>query len=170
MPSRTALVLLAPAATTALHDLRVRYFRNLERRMPAHVTMLFPFRSIINASAEAEIAGVCAALRPFDATFGDVGRFRTDVVWLRPDPAGEFELASDAVLAAFPDCDPYGGAHSGRTLHLTVASRLRGHESEHLVDEVADTLPIADRIDELTLMVEDGGGWRVERAWPLGAG
>lgn len=168
MALRTALVLLAPAATTALHDLRVRYFRNLERRMPAHVTMLFPYRSTIDAATEAEITGVCAALRPFDATFGEVGRFRTDVVWLHPEPAGDFEQASDAVLAAFPDCDPYGGAHSGRTLHLTVASRLRGHESENLAGELGATLPITDRIDELTLMVEHGGGWRVERSWPLG--
>ena len=168
MAPRTALVLLAPTATTALHDLRTRYFRNLERRMPAHVTMLFPFRPDVNESTESAIGDVCSSLRPFDAEFRVVGRFRTDVVWLQPEPADEFERASDAVLAAFPDCNPYGGEHAGRTLHLTVASRLRGHESELLAAEVADVLPITDRIDELTLMVETGNGWRVEHAWPLG--
>lgn len=168
MAPRTALVLVSPIAATALHDLRVRYFRNLERRMPTHVTMLFPFRPAGDAATEASIADICSALPPFDATFGEVGRFRTDVVWLRPEPTSAFERASDAVLAAFADCNPYGGAHAGRTLHLTVASRLRGHESDRLVEEVGGVLPIIDRIDELTLMVESGNGWRTERSWPLG--
>src|SRR6266508_3538539 len=169
MAPRTALVLLAPNADDALHELRVRYFRNLERRMPAHVTMLFPFRSSVDDATLNEITDVCAGLRPFDAMFSVVGRFRHAVVWLRPEPASGFERMSDAVLAAFPDCNPYGGAHSGRTLHLTVASRLRGTESARLADEVGAMLPIADHIDELTLMVEHGGGWRVERSWRFGA-
>ena len=170
MARRTALVLLCPRAHEALADLRARYFRNLERRMPAHVTMLFPFRSPVDDPTLALVAEVCRSLRPFDATFSDVGRFRRDVVWLHPEPADEFERASDAVLAAFPDCDPYSGTHSGRTLHLTVASRLRGREADDLLREAADVVPLTELIGDMTLMIETGDGWAVERSWPLGPG
>jgi len=164
---RTALVLLAPAAAEALHDLRVRYFRNLPRRMPAHVTMLFPFRSAVDDRTMTAVAEVCSGLQAFDAVFREAGHFREDVVWLHPEPASEFERASDAVLAAFPDCAPYGGAHASQTLHLTVASRLRGKKARRLLDEVDAVLPITDRIDRLTLMTETGSGWTETHSWPL---
>ena len=138
MVRRTVLVLLAPRVDVALHDLRERYFRNLDRRMPAHVTMLFPFRPDVDDQTLAAIDALGSGLRAFDAKFRVAGQFRDDVVWLRPEPADEFERASDAVLAAFPDCAPYGGAHAGRALHLTVASRLRGNEADLLRDDLGD--------------------------------
>jgi 2'-5' RNA ligase len=160
-------VLLAPRVDVALRDLRVRYFRNLSRRMPAHVTLLFPFRSPVDPETLATVGEVCARVMAFDATFREPGRFRSDVVWLRPEPDGEFERASDTVLEAFGDCAPYGGAHASRTLHLTVASRLRGGEADRLVDEIGDVLPLTDRIDRLSLMAETGSGWREAHSWPL---
>jgi hypothetical protein len=165
--SRTALVLLAPRVDRALHDVRVRYFRNLARRMPAHVTMLFPFRSPVDAQTLATVGAMSAGLRAFDATFRESGRFRNDVVWLRPEPGDHFERVSDAVLTAFPDLAPYDGAHEGHTLHLTVASRLRGHEADQLLDDIGDVLPLTDRIERLSLMVETGAGWRETHSWPL---
>ena len=168
MAARTALVLLAPNAHAVLHDLRLRYFRNLERRMPAHVTMLFPFCSPVDELAIEAISGIGAAARPFDASFADVGRFGDGVVWLRPQPAADFDQLDDLVLASFPDCLPSARSQIGRTLHLTVASRLRGAEADRLVDEVRALLPIAERIDRITLMVEHDGGWGIERSWPLG--
>jgi 2'-5' RNA ligase len=137
--------------------------------MPAHVTMLFPFRSPVDAQTVSTVGAVSAGLRAFDATFREPGRFRNDVVWLRPEPDDDFERASDAVLAAFPDLAPYGGAHVGRTLHLTVASRLQGHEADQLVDDIGDVLPLTDRIERLSLMTETGSGWQEVQSWPLPA-
>ena len=165
---RTALVLLAPRVDRALHDLRVRYFRNLQRRMPSHVTMLFPFRSPVDEPTLSTIGAIAANLRPFDATFRQAGRFRSDVVWLRPEPVDAFAAASDDVLAAFPDCAPYGGEHARPTLHLTVASRLRGREADRLLREVTTVLPLADRVDRLSLMSETGTGWAEIESWRLG--
>jgi 2'-5' RNA ligase len=160
-------VLLAPRVDEALRDLRVRYFRNLARRMPAHVTLLFPFRSPIDDLTLATVGTVCAGLRAFAATFRESGRFRSDVVWLRPEPDDDFEHASDAVLSTFADCAPYGDAYAGRTLHLTVASRLRGREADQLLDEIGDVLPLTDRIDRVSLMAETGSGWRETHSWRL---
>ena len=162
-------MLLAPRVNDVLRGLRERYFRNLDRRMPTHVTMLFPFRSPVDDATLDQVGDVAAGLPPIDASFRVPDRFRSDVVWLHPEPGAQFEAASDAVLAAFPDCAPYGGAHPGQTLHLTVASRLRRGEADRLLDELATVLPISDRIDRLSLMTETGTGWAETRAWPLAA-
>lgn len=160
-------MLLTPRAGAALRDLRIRYFRNLERRMPAHVTMLFPFRSTADEPTIDAIGGIVAAAQPFDATFLDVGRFRDDVVWLRPEPQHLLDRLADLVISTFPDCSPYGGAYATRAMHLTVASRLRGTEADRLVEEAQSLLPITEPIDQLTLMVERDGVWHVARSWPL---
>ena len=87
---RSALVLLAPRVHDALYDLRARHLRNLGRKMPSHVTVLFPFRNPSTTAAVAEIERICAATAPFNATFAEVRRFGTSVVWLRPEPASAF--------------------------------------------------------------------------------
>jgi 2'-5' RNA ligase len=165
---RTALVLLAPAVHAALYELRARHLRNLDRKMASHVTVLFPFRTTVGADAVAAIERICAATEPFEASFAEVGRFGKSVVWLRPEPAAAFDAITAAVLAAFPDCAPYGGRHTAGTPHLSVGSRLTRDVSDALVAEVVPLLPLGDRIDALSLMVETGGGWRHEQSWPLG--
>jgi 2'-5' RNA ligase superfamily len=165
---RSALVLLAPAVHRALFDLRARHLRNLGRKMPSHVTVLFPFRNPVDDDAVAEIEFICAATAPFTATFNEVRRFGSSVVWLQPEPAAAFEAVTARVLDAFPDCAPYGGKHRQQTPHLSVGSRLPRSIANSLAAEVAPLLPLRDRIDVLSLMFETGDGWRHERSWPFG--
>ena len=160
-------MLLAPRVHAALYDLRARHLRNLGRKMPSHVTVLFPFRNPVDADAVAEIERICAAAVPFAATFGEVRRFGSSVVWLQPEPAGAFTELTTAVLAAFPDCAPYAGKHRKQTPHLSVGSRLTRDVADALADEVVPLLPLSDRIDALSLMFETGDGWRHDRSWPF---
>ena len=60
---RSALVLLAPKVHDALYDLRARHLRNLGRKMPSHVTVLFPFRNPVDEVAVAEIERICCGDR-----------------------------------------------------------------------------------------------------------
>jgi 2'-5' RNA ligase superfamily len=165
--ARSALVLLAPRVHDALYDLRARYLRNLGRKMPSHVTVLFPFRNPVDADAVAEIERICAATALFDATFGEVRRFGTSVVWLQPEPATRFNELTSLVTTAFPDCAPYAGKHRANTPHLSVGSRLAREVADALAAEVVPLLPLRDRIDALSLMFETGDGWRHDRSWPL---
>lgn len=167
---RSALVLLAPAVDESLRPLRRRHLGDLQRRMPAHVTALFPFGDGADPSTVAAIERVCAMAMPFDATFARVGRFGTTVVWLRPEPDAAIRAIIDAVLAAFPDRRPYSGQHDCLTPHLSVGSRLAHGVADTLAAEVVELLPLHDRIDAMSLMVETAGGWRHERSWPLGDG
>jgi 2'-5' RNA ligase superfamily len=167
LAARSALVLLAPRAHDALYDLRSRHLRNLGRKMPSHVTALFPFRNPVDADAVAEIGRICAATAPFDATFGEVRRFGTSVVWLQPEPRKRFDELTSLVTTAFPDCAPYAGKHRAYTPHLSVGSRLTREVADALAAEVVPLLPLRDRIDALSLMFETGDGWRHVRSWPL---
>jgi hypothetical protein len=167
---RTALVLLALRVHEALYDLRARHLRNLGRKMPSHVTVLFPFRNPVDDEAVAAIERICRATDPIEASFTEVGRFRTSVVWLRPEPEVEFRAVIDAVAAVFPDCVPYGGKHRTQTPHLSVGSRLTRDVADALAAEVLPLLPLTDRIDALSLMSETGDGWRHDRSWPLTGG
>jgi hypothetical protein len=164
---RSALVVLAPRVHDALYELRARHLRNLGRKMPSHVTVLFPFRSPVDDGAIAELERICAVIAPFDATFGEVRRFGTSVVWLHPEPATRFNELTALVTTAFPDCSPYAGKHRANTPHLSVGSRLTREVADALAVEVVPLLPLTERIDALSLMVETGDGWRHDRSWPL---
>lgn len=168
MAHRSALVLLAPAVHGALWDLRSRHLRHLGRKMPSHVTVLFPFHNPLEAGDLHRLDDVASRLTPFDATFADVGRFGSSVVWLRPEPADAFEKVIDTVRAEFTDCLPYGGKHRTQTPHLSVGSRLRQDVADALAREVRPLLPLRDRIDTLSLMFETGDGWRHDRSFAFG--
>jgi hypothetical protein len=135
--------------------------------MPSHVTVLFPFRNPVDDEAVVEIERICTATAPFTATFGEVRRFGSSVVWLQPEPAEAFHDLTATVLGAFPDCAPYGGKHRRQTPHLSVGSRLTRQVADALATEVAQLLPLTDRIDALSLMFETGDGWRHDRSWRL---
>jgi 2'-5' RNA ligase len=167
MAYRSALVLLAPRVHAALYELRARHLRNLGRKMPSHVTVLFPFRNPVDAGAVAEIERICAAVAPFAARFGEVRRFGSSVVWLQPEPSEAFTELTAQVLEAFPDCAPYAGKHRQQTPHLSVGSRLTRDVADALAAEVVALLPLTDHIDALSLMFETGDGWRHDRSWPF---
>ena len=121
---RSALVLLAPTSTPSLYDLRARHLRNLGRKMPSHVTVLFPFRSPVDADAVAEIERICA---DDDAVHRHVRRGAPVRQQRRVAAAGAdggLREVTAMVLDAFPDCAPYGGKHRQQTPHLSVGSRL----------------------------------------------
>ena len=88
-------------------------------------------------------------------------------MWLRPEPAPQFNALISSVTAAFPDCAPYAGKHRANTPHLSVGSRLTREVADALAAEVVPLLPLGDRIDALSLMFETGDGWRHDRSWPL---
>jgi 2'-5' RNA ligase len=160
-------VLLAPRVHDSLYDLRARHLRNLGRKMPSHVTVLFPFRNPVDDAAVATIERICAATAPFTATFATIGRFGSSVVWLRPEPRAAFDAVTATVLDAFPDCAPYAGKHRDTTPHLSVGSRLPRSVADTLAAEVVGLLPLSDEVDALSLMFETGDGWRHERSWPF---
>jgi hypothetical protein len=166
----TALVVLVPEAEALVAAHRLRYDPAAAAGVPAHVTVLYPFRSVLDEGDAAAVGELAAAVPAFDVTFATLARFPGDVVYLAPDPAEPFRLLTAAAIASFPDCPPYGGTISDPVPHLTVADGVDDATADALDAEVRLGLPITCRVEQLTLMAGNANGrWDVVRHWPLGS-
>ena len=166
--TRSALVVLVPEAEPLVAGLRLVHDPMASRGVPAHVTVLHPFRAVVDEVTAAEVEQIAVGIDRFDASFGSVGRFPGEVVFLAPEPLERFRMMTASFVAAFPDCPPYGGAFPDPHPHLTVGSRVDVPSAESLERMLTPGLPIATRVDRLTLLVEDDAGqWTVARSWPL---
>jgi 2'-5' RNA ligase len=110
--------------------------------MPPHVTILTPAREDVAAIVEAT-----ASVRAFDVRFARLDRF-PGTLWLAPEPAEPFAALTDALVAQWPDCLPYGGVFARVIPHLTVAQRELDAASEAL----APFLPIESRAESVQLL------------------
>jgi hypothetical protein len=166
---RTALVVLVPEADVAIGDHRLRHDANAARGVPAHVTVLFPFRSPVDAPTSEQVAGICRDMAPFEARFESVGRFPGEVVWLAPEPAETFGALLAVTADRFPDCPPYEGTIPHPIPHLTVGEFMSIADADDLSAALAPALPITTFVSELTLLAEDDAGrWATGHRWPLG--
>ncbi len=166
---RSALVFVVPEAEPVVAPLRRQHDRMSALGVPAHVTVLHPFRFALSEEASATIARVCAAAAPFDACFAETRRFPGDVVWLHPEPTEPFRAMMRAIAREFPDCPPYGGAFAEPVPHLTVGQGCSLPELAEIEEALAPLLPVVARVTHLTRLIEDEDSrWSVDRAWPLG--
>ena len=168
--AQTGVVVLVPAVEPAVSVHRMQHDPMAARGVPAHVTILYPFRPELDGDTVERIEEIGRAFTAFEATFATVGRFADEgVVWLRPEPHDVFVALVRAFAAAFPDCPPYGGEFAEVIPHLTVATGLDAAAAAALETTLTASLPVTTTIDRLTLFVEgDGGAWHAERSWPLG--
>ena len=168
--TRSALVVLVPAAEPFVDTLRRSHDPMCARGVPAHVTVLHPFRSFVDDETAAAVERLADSLDAFTATFARVGQFPGAVVFLEPEPIQRFKDLTAATVAAFPDCPPYGGAFADPHPHLTVGNRVDEPTAERIESALSPSLPIDFRVEHLTLLVEDDDGqWTVDRSWPLRA-
>jgi 2'-5' RNA ligase len=166
--SRTGVVVVVAAADEVVGALRMIHDPMAARGVPAHVTILFPFRSVIDDSTAQQISRIASQTRPFDVTFSSAERFGDEVVYLAPEPAAAFSAITALFVEAFPDCPPYAGKHPDPTPHLTVGSDLSPGTADELVAAIG-TVSITTRVDRLILLVEqDDGTWTTSQTWPLG--
>ena len=138
--------------------------------MPAHVTVLYPFRPLarIDAATLAQLERLIAAHPAMELSFAAVGRF-SGVRWLAPEPREPIDRLTEALAAAFPDCPPYRGKVVDPVPHLTFAigreAALDGVEAE-----IAARLrtPIRARVDSCRLFQFADDRWQELRRFPFG--
>ena len=123
--TETALVVLVPDAEPVVAEHRLRHDPAAADGVPAHVTVLYPFRAEVDDATAAAVAAIAAAVPAFDATFRTTARFPGVVLYLDPEPAAPFRELIARCTAAFPDCPPYGGTIPDPIPHLTVADGVR---------------------------------------------
>lgn len=166
--TRSALVVLVEQVEELVGAHRLAHDPMAARGVPAHVTVLHPFRSVVDEATVREVRTIASRIAPFDATFASVDRFPGVVLFLSPEPLERFRALTRVFVEAFPDCPPYGGAFADPHPHLTVGSQIDDATADSLERAVAVGLPLTTRVDRLTLLVEDDDGrWTVSQAWPL---
>jgi 2'-5' RNA ligase len=164
---------LVPAADPVVGPHREHLDRAAAWGVPAHLTVIYPFvpPDEVDDQLLARLGGAVAAVPAFDVVFRRTAWFGQDVLWLAPDPAQPFRDLTAAVLAAFPDHPPYGGAFDGSAPHLTVGERRFGDLAAllHAETAVGAQLPLTARVDRIQLLAgsEAPGSWAVIRELPL---
>jgi hypothetical protein len=165
---QSALVVVAAQAESVVGSLRLAHDPVAARGVPAHVTILYPFRAVIEEETAREVAEMARQIRPFDARFASIARFPDGVIYLAPQPVDAFRQMIRAAMTTFPDCPPYGGAIADPEPHLTIGDSVDDQTADAIALAVSPCLPISMRVDQLTLLVEDEQGrWNVDRWWPL---
>ncbi len=170
---KSALVVLVPEAEPLVRDFRSRFDLSGIAGLGAHVTVLFPFRSVESLpSSDVEVLkGVFAAHPPLRFTLRDIRTFPS-VVYLAPSPAAPLNALTRAVTAAFPDYLPYGGQFAELTPHLTVAQQPPAEDLDgvrkQLESKAAGVLPIECAVGEVLWVLKQNGQWLVGQRFALG--
>ena len=177
MPSherRTALLVEVPVEAR-VDDFRRRHLAaTVERGLPAHVTVLFPFAAAagIDARLRAQAREHFEAFPAFTAELTRVGRFDAHV-WLAPEPHERFIALLAETYARFPQFPPYGNAFTEPVPHLTIAEvgvdESVGDLAERAGRELEAGLPFRFTVDRVALYVELADGtWRQSDTFELG--
>jgi hypothetical protein len=148
----------------------------VDRRVPPHVIVLFPFAPAcdVDASLEARVGRHFGRFDPFDARLERVRQFgRDEVVWLSPEPRQRFLALLVATHRAFPTFPPYGGERFEPEPHLTVAHTADGSVQPGVFElaqaELGPKLPIRFRVSRVSLLVEKRDAtWAIATTYTLG--
>lgn len=166
--AQSAFIIAVAEAEPVVAALRAQHDPVAALGVPAHVTLLFPFKAPADITP-VDIQRVAAEARrhpPFAFTLSTVGRF-PDTLYLAPEPAPPFIALTRVLVRLFPDHPPYGGAHDGNVPHLTVA---RG-AVDVLEPSLRAALPtdgIAAQCREFVLIGNATGLWRTLHTFTLG--
>jgi 2'-5' RNA ligase len=167
--AQSAIVVVVEEAEPVVGAHRLRHDPVASLGVPAHVTILYPFRPVVDAEADNRLSAIARAIPPFEVTFAQTERFPEGVLYLPPEPSEPIRAIMHSVAAAFPDCPPYEGEIADPTPHLTIGLDLSSETADRLSEEIAPLLPVAARVERLTLLVEEGGAWKMDRHWTFGA-
>ena len=121
-PRETALVVFVPEAEALVAPWRRLHDPSCAVGVPAHVTLLYPFRppERLDAALHRELAELFGQSSAFDFRLTHLARF-PGVLYLAPEPAAPLVALTRTLLAHFPDTSPYG-----RRLHGDRPASDRG--------------------------------------------
>ena len=169
----TALIARVSEAESAVSELRRRHDPSAAQGVPAHVTVLFPFKdpAALSAGDLGELERIVGSHPAFSFTLGAIQRWPHTTA-LIPDPAAPFIELTQAIVHAFPDHPPYAGRHAGVVPHLTVADGSADSAAlaeAELRARLLDHGPILARCRTIELIENGTGAWRRMHVFRLDA-
>ena len=168
--AETAVAMIVPDADGLVGPWRRTQTGDGAAGMPAHVTLIYPFVPTEKLTTEgvATAERVLASFDSFDLALTEC-RFWDDgpgTLYLEPEPAQPFVAMTEALVRAFPDYPPYGGAFDEIVPHLTVA-----HGERELLETIAaalrPALPLRTHVTDGVLVEHTADGWQTRNLLPL---
>ena len=172
MPIESALVVLVPEAEDLVRDFRNQFDPSAAAGVPAHVTIVYPFKPPFELTTEtiAALHDLFSSTASFEVSFTGPKRF-PGVLYLPPEPDELFRRLTERITEQFPEALPYGGKFADIVPHLTIA---HGDDSSQLDSIAADferqanvRLPIRSTVKEVTLLDNQSGRWEARHHFLL---
>jgi 2'-5' RNA ligase len=166
MPIESALVVLIPEAEDLIGTFRKRYEPPAASSIPAHVTILYPFKSPEQLTSElvTTLRELFSKQAGFTTSFLEVQRF-PDMLYLAPEPAEPFRQLTEMIVKHFPDTPPYGGAFPEIIPHLTIVQFNDPQQLDQIapdfLEAARDILPIHASINTVSLIENSNGDWQI---------
>jgi 2'-5' RNA ligase len=173
LPIESGLVVLAPEAVFLVGPFRAKYDPSAAAGMPAHITLLYPFKppDEIGETVIEKLVRCFAGFGVFGFSLGATRRFPGGVLYLVPEPDEPFRRLTSAIWALYPSTPPYGGAYSPIVPHLTVAQSADERQLKIITAEFGRAakgkLPIRATATEIALMDTRAGNWQLRTALTL---
>lgn len=176
-PSETALLLICPEAEPVVSHLRSRHDAAAQDGVPAHVTVLFPFKPLdaLAADDHHRLESIFGAVEPFVLSGSRTGWFANRVLYVAPDDPDPVLALVSQVTAAYPDYLPYGGVFDEVIPHLTIGHDHPIEELRAAEHEVRRSLPFSQPLDHVELWTgpavhgrEEPAVWRYVRSYEFG--
>jgi 2'-5' RNA ligase len=175
MPSIEAgLVVLVPEAEALVKPFRDRYDPSAAAGMPAHITLLYPFKppDEVDEATLDDLRRCLARFAPIQFSLGSIRRFPVRVLYLAPEPDEPFRRLTSAIWDRYPETPPYGGKWPDIVPHLSVACLADEQQLDGIANDFVQAsrgkLPIRATASEAALMDTRSGRWQVSATLRLG--
>jgi len=170
--SESALMVMVPEAEPLVKAFRDRYDPSAAAGVPAHVTLLYPFKhpDQIDQAVLDDLGRCFRGRAPFRFALASIRRFPDGILYLVPDPDEPFRELTVAIWDRY-ETPPYGGKWSDIVPHLSVAWVKDEQYLDRIADDFAQAsqgrLPIVSTAMEVALMERSSDRWRVRTIFSM---
>ncbi|MCL2784885.1 MAG: 2'-5' RNA ligase family protein [Propionibacteriaceae bacterium] len=173
VPLEAALLVVCPEADPVVGRHRSFLDSAAQVGVPAHITVAYPFKPVIDAYDIANLEALFLRIPAFTTTFAETDWFGSDVLFLRPLDSEPLSVVYQAVSDAFPDWPIFGGVYDSYVPHLTVGHNQPVALLREAEADVTGHLPVIQPITAVDLwsgpaLASGTGQWRKVRSFPLG--
>lgn len=171
----TALVVLVPEAEAVAKPFRERYDPSAAAGMPAHITLLYPFRAAgdVDEMTIGRLRDCFASCEPIRFSLSKIRRFPSDVLFLAPEPDEPFRQLTLSIWELFPETPPYRGKWPDIIPHLSLAwinnEAQLSAVAEDFVRASQGQLPITAIASQVAFMESRAGRWKTRMNFSLGS-
>jgi len=171
--SDSVILIPIPEAEEIIGKWRMRYDRVARLGIPAHITLLFPFKipSVIDKSVINKLELLFSTINTFSFSLTAIETF-PNVIFLSPSPKESFIDITKKIVSIFPENQPYEGKFPDINPHLTLGQLSdKDNFSEILKkikEDIEHKLPLKTKATEARLMIENPDGkWTIMQRFQL---